>query len=71
VRVFEADGQAMENCGDHDFEVTLAFERAVELIARASQEMPQAEVVGALEALLEDDGYGVRGHLAEAIAGRG
>jgi uncharacterized protein DUF6880 len=71
VRVFETDGVAMENCGDHDFEVSSAFERAAELIGRASNEMPQAEVVGALEALLDDDGYGVRGVLAELIARRG
>ena len=68
VRVFEADAVAMENCGDHDFEVSSAFARAAELIGRASKEMPQAEVVGALEALLEDDGYGVRGGLADVIA---
>jgi hypothetical protein len=68
VRVFEVDAVAMENCGDHDFEVTSAFERAAELIGRASKEMPQAEVVGALDALAEDDGYGVRGLLTEVIA---
>jgi hypothetical protein len=70
VRFFEADTVAMENCGDHDFEVSSAFERGAELIGRASKEMPQAQVVGALEALLEDDGYGVRGALAEVIASR-
>lgn len=32
VRLFKADGQAMENCGNHDFEVTCAFKRAVEMI---------------------------------------
>ena len=32
VKVFEADVVAMENCGDHDFEVGSAFERAAELI---------------------------------------
>ena len=70
VRVFEADAVAMENCGDHDFEVSSAFERATELIGQAAQSMPEAEVVGTLEALLDDDGYGVRGGLAELIASR-
>jgi hypothetical protein len=70
VRVFEADGVAMENCGDHDFEVGSAFERAAELIGRAAESMPQAEVVVAVEALLDDDGYGMRGALAEVIASR-
>jgi hypothetical protein len=70
VKFFEADAVAMENCGEHDFEVGAAFDRAAELIGRAGESMPQAEVVAALEALLEDDGYGVRGHLAEVIASR-
>ena len=71
VQFFEADAVAMENCADHDFEVSSAFERATELIGQAAQSMPEAEVVGTLEALLEDDGYGVRGGLAELIARRG
>jgi len=71
VRVFEADAVAMENCGDHDFEVSSVFEQAAELIGRAAESLPQAEVVGALESLLDDDGYGVRGGLAELIARRG
>jgi len=70
VKLFEADAVAMENCGDHDFEVTSAFERAAELIGRAAESLPQAEVVAALDALLEDDGYGVRGLLREVIASR-
>jgi hypothetical protein len=71
VRVLEADGQAMENCGDHEFEVSTAFERAAELIGQAAKSMPQAEVVEALEPLIDDDGYGVRGPLAEVISSRG
>jgi len=70
VKCFEADAVAMENCGDHDFEVSSAFERAADLIGRASQSMPHREIIAALEALLEDDGYGVRGPLAEVIASR-
>jgi hypothetical protein len=41
------------------------------LIGRASKEMPQAEVVAALEALAEDAGYGIRNHWAEVIGSRG
>lgn len=70
VLFFKADGQAMENCRDHDFEVTCAFERAAELIGRAATSVPCAYVVAALEPLTEDDGYGVRGVLADVIAGR-
>jgi hypothetical protein len=70
VKLFEADAVAMENCGDHDFEVSSAFERAAELIGRASRSMPHREVIAALEALLEEDGYGIRGPLAEVIARR-
>lgn len=70
VLLFQADGQAMENCGDHDFEVTCAYERAAELIGRAATSVPRADVVAALEPLLNDDGYGVRGDLAEVIASR-
>ena len=70
VRVFEADAVAMENCGDYDFEVTSAFDRAAELIGRAAESLPRAEVVAALDALVKDDGYGVRGLLTEVIANR-
>ena len=71
VKLFEADAVAMENCGDHDFEVSSAFERAADLIGWAGKSMPHREVIAALEALLEEDGYGVRGPLAEVIASRG
>ena len=70
VRVFKADGRAMENCGDHDFEVSCAFERATELIGRAAALAPRAGVVAALQPLLDDDRYGLRGALGEVIASR-
>jgi hypothetical protein len=70
VKVFEADAVAMENCGDHDFEVASAYERAAELMGQAAESLPRAQVAAALEPLLEEDGYGVRGALAEVIAGR-
>jgi hypothetical protein len=49
VLFFESDGVAMENCGDHDFEVTCAFERAAGLIGKAARSLPAAEVAAALE----------------------
>ena len=70
VLFFKADGQAMENCGDYDFEVTCAFERAAELIERAATSVPRVDVVAALVPLMDDDGYGVRGVLADVIASR-
>jgi len=70
VLFFKVDGQAMENCRDHDFEVTCAFERAAELIGRAATSVPRADVVAALVPLMDDDGYGVRSVLADVIASR-
>jgi hypothetical protein len=61
---------AMENCGDHDIEVTCAFERAAGLIGKAARSLPAGEVTAALEPLLDDDRYGVRGALAQVISGR-
>ena len=40
------------------FEVICAFERAAELIGRAAISVRHADVVAALEPLLDDDGYG-------------
>jgi hypothetical protein len=68
VLFFKADGQAMENCRDHDFEVTCAFERAAELIERAATSVPSADVVAALVPLMGDDRYGLRSALADVIA---
>jgi hypothetical protein len=36
VAVFEADGVAMENCGEHDWEVECAYRRAVGVMAAAA-----------------------------------
>ena len=71
VRVFEADAVAMENCGDHDFEVASTFERAAKLMAEAAKSIGKAEVISTLEPLLDDDGYGVRGPLVEVIESLG
>jgi hypothetical protein len=60
ARFMESDAVAMENCGEHDFEVSCAFKRAAALIGRAAQSLPAAPVQAALNALLADDAYGVR-----------
>jgi hypothetical protein len=70
VLLFKADGEAMESCGDHDFEVTCAFERGAKLIERAVTSVPRADVVAALVPLMGDDGYGVRSVSADLIASR-
>jgi hypothetical protein len=49
VPFFESDGVAMENCRDHDFEVTCAFERAAGLIGKVARMLPAGEVTAALE----------------------
>lgn len=64
VRFFEADGQAMESCGDHHWEVQCAFKRAAELMAEAGKGMPREEVAAVVHRLMAGDGYGVRRALA-------
>lgn len=71
VLFFESDSVAMENCGDHDYEVTCAFERAAELIGKVAPTLPAGEVTAALEPLLDNDGYGMRAVLAEVMSNRG
>jgi hypothetical protein len=67
VAVFEADGVALEHCGDHDWEVECAFERASGVMAEAAKLLPAAEVREKIEALMAGDSYGVRGALARVI----
>jgi len=69
VAAFEADGLAMENCGEHHYEVACAFERAAELMARAAKGMPEAEVASKVRELMAVDGYGVRRVLKQVIGG--
>lgn len=42
--LFEADGVAMENCGEHDWAVTCAYKRAVRVTAEAAKSQPRAAV---------------------------
>jgi hypothetical protein len=44
VAMFRRDAAAMEQCGDHHWEVELAYRRAAELLAKAAASMPAIEV---------------------------
>lgn len=68
VTVFEADGRAMENCGDYHWEVECAFERAAEVLAEAAKSLPAVEVKEKIKALMAVDSYGVRKVLSSIIA---
>jgi hypothetical protein len=69
VAVFEADQVAMENCGEHDWEVACAYKRAVGLMAEAAKNLPRSEVEERVKALIDGDGdgYGVRAELASVV----
>jgi hypothetical protein len=71
VLFFQSDSVVMENCWDHDFEVTCAFERAARLIGKVAPTLPTGEVTAALDQLLDEDGYGIRAMLAEVVSSRG
>lgn len=68
VALFEADGVAMENCGEHDWEVACAYKRAAGVMAEAAKHLPRLEVQGRVKALIDGDGYGTRTVLASAFA---
>lgn len=65
--VFEADQVAMENCGEHDWEVTCAYKRAAGLMAEAARNLPRAAIEERVKALIDADGYGVRAELASVV----
>jgi hypothetical protein len=67
VAVFEADSVAMENCGEHDWEVSCAFERAAEVMAGAAKLLPAAEVAEKIEVLMAVESYGVRAMLSRVM----
>jgi hypothetical protein len=68
VAVFESDGVAMENCGEHDWEVECAYQRAAGVMAEAAKALPRAEVEETIGALMTVDGYGVRAGLGAMIS---
>jgi hypothetical protein len=65
--VFEADHVAMENCGEHDWEVACAYKRAAAVMAVAAKNLPRSQVQERVKALIEGDGYGVRAELASVV----
>ena len=67
VAVFEADAIAMENCGDHDWEVSCAYERAAQLMGTAAMSLPCTTVAEKLRDLIANDGYGERSPLESVL----
>lgn len=68
VAVFEADSVAMENCGEHHWEVECAYERASGVMAEAAKFLPTEDAAGKIRALMAVDSYGVRGRLGAVIS---
>ena len=68
VLVIQSDGDAMESCGDHDFEVSCAIDRAIELIAQLVPALSHDVVQAALRSLAESDGYGTRSKLKGMVS---
>jgi hypothetical protein len=67
VALFEADGVAMENCGEHDWEVACAYQRAQGVMAEAAKSLPRAEVEESVKTLIDRDGYGMRLELGTVL----
>ncbi|MGO9933462.1 MAG: hypothetical protein ACLPV8_16860 [Steroidobacteraceae bacterium] len=66
--VFEADEVAMENCGEHDWEVACAYKRAAGVMAEAAKSLPRSEIEERGKALIDGNGYGMRAELASVFA---
>lgn len=69
VAMFRRDAAAMEQCGDHHWNVEVAYRRAAELLAKAAASMPATKVAEIIRELMADDQYGVRGGLAQVMDG--
>jgi hypothetical protein len=67
VAMFEADQVAMENCGEHDWEVDCAYQRATRVMAKAAKHLSRAEVEERVSVLNDGDAYGVRAGLARVF----
>jgi hypothetical protein len=67
IALFEADSNAMENCGDHDWEVECAYQRAAAAMVAATIHLTPADVARRIGALIDADRYGIRGYLASVI----
>jgi len=60
VEVFDADTVAMDNCGDHHWQVTCAYERAARLLETMVTRLANPSVTETLKRLIATDRYGVR-----------
>ena len=67
VAMFQRDAAAMEQCGDHHWDVEVAYRRAAELLAKAAVSLSAAEVTEIIRELMADDQFGVRGTLRQVI----
>lgn len=67
VELFEADGRAIEECGEHTYEVECAFERAVALIRAVAEAIPGADVAAGVSRLMVADPYGLRRGLGAVV----
>jgi hypothetical protein len=65
--LIEADGVAMENCGEHEGAVASAYERAARVMAQAANSMPRTVVENRLKSLTDGDAYGIRAGLASVV----
>jgi hypothetical protein len=63
VAFFEADGRAMEMCGEHHDDVQSEFKRASVLMAVAARSVPAEKKTGVVKRLVAEDHYGVRAGL--------
>ena len=66
--LIEADGVAMENCGERDWPVACAYQRATKVLAEAAKSMPRPQVENRITTLVTDDAYGMRAGLAAIVS---
>ena len=67
--LFEADGVAIENCGEHDWEVGCAYKRAAAVMVKAAQNLPRSFIEERVKGLVEGDEYGMRTVLKRVLLG--
>jgi hypothetical protein len=66
--IFEADAVAIENCGEHDWEVACAYTRAAGVMAMAARSLQPARVEVRIKTLIEGDRYAMRAQLVAVFA---
>jgi len=70
VELIECDRIGIEICNDMDFELQTECDRAAGLVERAFEADPATALLDRLEALVEEDDYGVRAELASFVRRR-